>query len=450
MGVVTAVLVVRAIVVGVADVLPGPPGDPRRAAAFWVVLGGALQATLVAATATWLLWGSASEIAIGTNLRLPVAMALMILTAADLALAGRGQVFLQPFGDLARAGDYLDGLRDGRRADLAATSPMPRMVVWGAPPKFVDHRDPNRFTRWTGVAMRGHVPWLHGWGVFGEPSTALPATLKMLAEPIDVDGRVCVPRRVFDQAAVEYFVVPLDGLTKADLQTQFADWSAGQKRGDYEGPAPAGLPLPRMPLFLPGEEEELPVALAIRNESALPRVRIVREVLELEPVTRRTWQPWLDRLRLIAFPSRELPGLARPVVVEKDDASVAHVEPAAAPAASDECRIVSDESQRVVIECTLAKPGVVVLADTFDPDWRLFVTTAGGPRQEQPILRANQIQRACRLPAGRHVIEYEYRSRTFDRTVWITLGAWIAVTAVVMARIFRLRPRHARVPRSSG
>jgi hypothetical protein len=104
----------------------------------------------------------------------------------------------------------------------------------------------------------------------------------------------------------------------------------------------------------------------------------------------------------------------------------------------------------VVIECTLADPGVVVLADTFDPDWRLFVTTAGGPRQEQPILRANQIQRACRLPAGRHVIEYEYRSRTFDRTVWITLGAWIAVTAVVMARIFRLRPRHARVPRSSG
>lgn len=450
MGVVTAVLVVRAIVVGVADVLPGPPGDPRRAAAFWVVLGGALQATLVAVTAAWLLRGSASEIDIGTNLRLPVTVGLVLLTAADLAIAGRGQVFIEPFGDLVRTGDYLDGLRAGRRADLAAASPTPRMVVWGAPPKFVDHRDPNRFTRWTGVAMRGHVPWLHGWGVFGEPSTALPATLKMLAEPIDVDGRVCVPRRVFDQAAVEYFIVPLDGLTKADLQAQFADWSAGQKQGDYEGPAPAGLPLPRMPLFLPGEEEEPPVALAIRNESALPRVRIVRDVLELEPVTRRTWQPWLDRLRLIAFPSRELPGLSRPVVVEKDDASVARVEPAAARAASDECRIVSDESQRVVIECTLADPGVVVLADTFDPDWRLFVTTAGGPRQEQPILRASQIQRACRLPAGRHVIEYEYRSRTFDRTVWITLGAWIAVTAVVMARIFRLRPRHARVPRPSG
>jgi hypothetical protein len=450
MGVVTAVLVVRAIVVGVADVLPGPPGDPRRAAGFWVVLGGALQATLVAVTAAWLLRGSASEIDIGTNLRLPVTVGLVLLTAADLAIAGRGQVFIEPFGDLVRTGDYLDGLRAGRRADLAAASPTPRMVVWGAPPKFVDHRDPNRFTRWTGVAMRGHVPWLHGWGVFGEPSTALPATLKMLAEPIDVDGRVCVPRRVFDQAAVEYFIVPLDGLTKADLQAQFADWSAGQKQGDYEGPAPAGLPLPRMPLFLPGEEEEPPVALAIRNESALPRVRIVRDVLELEPVTRRTWQPWLDRLRLIAFPSRELPGLSRPVVVEKDDASVARVEPAAARAASDECRIVSDESQRVVIECTLADPGVVVLADTFDPDWRLFVTTAGGPRQEQPILRASQIQRACRLPAGRHVIEYEYRSRTFDRTVWITLAAWIAVAAVVMVWCYQGLQQRGRVPRPSG
>jgi len=458
MGVVTAVLAARAIVVGVADVLPGPSGDPRRAAAFWVVIGGALQATLVAATAARLLWGSASEIAIGTNLRLPVAMALMILTAADLALAGRGQVFIEPFGDLVRAGDYLDGLRDGRRADLAAASPTPRIVVWGAPPKFVDHRNPNRFTRWTGVAMRGHVPWLHGWGVFGEPSTALPATLKMLAEPIDVDGRLCVPRRVFDQAAVEYFLVPLDGLTKADLQAQFADWSAGQKQGDYEGPAPAGLPLPRMPLFLPGEEEEPPVALAIRNESALPRVRIVREVLELEPVSRRTWQPWLDRLRLIAFPSPELPGLSIPVVVEANGPSDAAVEPveqrkaaerAVAAAARDECRIVSDESQRVVIECTLAEPGVVVLADTFDPDWRLFVATDGRPLQEHPILRANQIQRACRLPAGRHVLEYEYRSQTFDRTVWITLGAWAAVAAIFMGGLFRERKRHDRVPLSS-
>lgn len=450
MVLVTAALAARAAIVGSADVLPGPPGDPRRVAAFWVVIGGAVQAASAAAAAAWLLRRSSPDVALGTSLRLPVTVGLVLLTAADLAIAGRGQVFLEPFGDLVRAGDYLDRLRDRRPADLAAASAAPRMVVWGAPPKFVDHRDPTRFTRWTGVAMRGHVPWLHGWGVFAEPSTALPATLKMLIEPLDVEGRTCVPRRVFDQAAVEYFVVPLDGLTKADLQAQFADWSAGQKRGDYEGPAPAGPPLPRMPLFLPGEEEEAPVALVIRNESALPRVRIVRDVLELEPVTRRTWQPWLDRLRLIAFPSPELPGLSRPVVVEKDDASVAHVEPAAARAASDECRIVSDESQRVVIECTLADPGVVVLADTFDPDWRLFVTTAGGPRQEQPILRANQIQRACRLPAGRHLLEYEYRSRTFDRTVWITLAAWIAVAAVVMVWCYQGLQQRGRVPRPSG
>jgi hypothetical protein len=455
MGVVTAVLAARGAIVGIADVLPGPPGDPRRAAAFWVVIGGAAQAASVATTAAWLLRGSSPVVVVGTNLRLPVTLALVLLTAADLAIAGRGQVFLEPFGDLVRAGDYLDGLRDGRRADLAAASAAPRIVVWGAPPKFIDHRDPNRFTRWTGVAMRGHVPWLHGWGVFGEPSTALPATLKMLIEPIDVEGQICVPRRVFDQAAVEYFVVPLDGLTKADLQTHFADWSAAQKRGDYEGPAPVGPPLPRMPLFLPGEEEDAPVALVVRNESALPRVRIVRDVFELEPVTRRTWQAWLDRLRLIAFPSPELPGLAGPVVVEQAGEGTAGREPEAkfdeGPAGlADECRIVSDESQRVVIESTLAEPGVVVLADTFDPDWKLFVTTEGGPRQEQTVLRANQIQRACRLPAGRHLLEYEYRSRTFDRTVWITLAAWATVAAVFMARFFRQRSPRGRVPQPSA
>jgi hypothetical protein len=187
-------------------------------------------------------------------------------------------------------------------------------------------------------------------------------------------------------------------------------------------------------------------------------VRIVRDVLELEPVTRRTWQPWLDRLRLIAFPSPELPGLAGPVVVEQAGEGTAGREPeakfeegTAGPAGlADECRIVSDESQRVVIESTLAEPGVVVLADTFDPDWKLFVTTDGGPRQEQTVLRANQIQRACRLPAGRHLLEYEYRSRTFDRTVWITLAAWATVAAVFMARFFRQRPPRERVPRPSG
>ena len=455
MVLVTALLAARAAIVGSADVLPGPPGDPRRAAAFWVVIGGAVQAASVALAAAWLLRGLSAAVTLGASLRLPVTVGLVLLTAADLAIAGRGQVFLEPFGDLVRAGEYLDGLRDERRADLAAVSAAPRMVVWGAPPKFVDHRDPNRFTRWTGVAMRGHVPWLHGWGVFGEPSTALPATLKMLIEPIDVDGRMCVPRRVFDQAAVEYFIVPLDGLTKADLQAQFADWSAGQRQGDYEGAAPVGPPLPRMPLFLPGEEDDAPVALVIRNESALPRVRIVRDVLELEPVTRRTWQPWLDRLRLIAFPSPELPGLAVPVVVERAGEGMVGREPGATSdegptGPADECRIVSDESQRVVIECTLSEPGVIVLADTFDPDWRLFVTTAGGLRQEQPILRANQIQRACRLPAGRHLLEYEYRSQTFDRTVWITLAAWAAGAAVVMVRFFRGRQPHEPAPRPNG
>lgn len=446
MGAVTAALTAWAAIVGSEGVLPGAPGDPRRAAAVWVVIGGAAQAAIVAIAAAWVLRGS-SSVVVGASLRLPVRVAIVLLAAADLAIAGRSQVFVEPFGDLARAGDYLDSLRDGRRADLAAASAVPRMVVWSAPPKFVDHRDPNRFTRWTGMAMRGHVPWLHGWGVFGEPSTALPATLKMLIEPIEVEGRTRVPRRVFDQAAVEYFLVPLDGLTKADLQTQFADWSAGQKLGDYEGPAPVGLPLPRIPLFLPGEEEEPPVALVIRNESALPRVRIVRDVLELEPVTRRTWQPWLDRLRLIAFPSPALPGLAGPVVITQVGGGMAgpslqgrpRAEPEGSPAVADECRIVRDESQRVVIECTLSEPGVVVLADTFHPDWKLFVTTADGPRQEQPVLRANQIQRACRLPTGRHLLEYEYRSRTFDRTVWITLGTWATLAMVVMVRFFRGR-----------
>ena len=83
-----------------------------------------------------------------------------------------------------------------------------------------------------------------------------------------------------------------------------------------------------------------------------------------------------------------------------------------------------DESQRVVVTAELAEPGLVVLADAFHPDWTLTVSSDGADPRPLPIRRVNRIHRGCSLPAGRHVLEFRYHSKTFARTIWITLAAW--------------------------
>ncbi|MBC8075521.1 MAG: YfhO family protein, partial [Chloroflexales bacterium] len=58
----------------------------------------------------------------------------------------------------------------------------------------------------------------------------------------------------------------------------------------------------------------------------------------------------------------------------------------------------------VVLRPSLASPAVVVLADSYDSDWR--VTVDG---QEAPLLRANGIFRGVVVPAGQHEVVFRYR-----------------------------------------
>jgi hypothetical protein len=62
-----------------------------------------------------------------------------------------------------------------------------------------------------------------------------------------------------------------------------------------------------------------------------------------------------------------------------------------------------DSPTRVVIEARLARPGIVVLADAYDPGWRSELD--GAPT---PVLRANLLMRAAIVPAGRHRLVYTY------------------------------------------
>ena len=85
---------------------------------------------------------------------------------------------------------------------------------------------------------------------------------------------------------------------------------------------------------------------------------------------------------------------------------------------------------RTVIEASLRRPGLVVLADRFESGWRL--TIDGRPA---PILRANLLMRAAAVAAGSHTLVFTYRPAS------VRLGAWISLAGLVAFGGLAIRAR---------
>ena len=80
------------------------------------------------------------------------------------------------------------------------------------------------------------------------------------------------------------------------------------------------------------------------------------------------------------------------------------VKPASQPSASSRVSIRRYENTQVVIEIDAAQPGFVVVHDVWHPWW-----TADLDSVEVPILRANVLFRAVHVPAGHHVLTFEFK-----------------------------------------
>ena len=397
---------------------PGSLEPPEWVALFAVVSGG-----LQVAGISMILW-------ILLRKGVSVAVPLLCLLVIDLTVGGRGDLVVGHHRSLTEAASYLDAVAEVRLPAMAAVQPRMRVAVKNAASPLVTLLEPERYVAYLGMTTMTHTPWLFDCGVVGEQSTAMQADADLLFRPLIDEGGTIAPRRAYDLCGVEYFIVTNSKPVVESAETLADDWSPRQKQGEFEGLRPHGGPLPKVPFALPGEPAEPPLIFAVRNKAALPRVRIVRNAVLVPAVSKTDWDYWIDLLKRIAFPDAELPDLTHNIVIERHAGGDEVALPLAmtgdfAAGLTDACRLLIDEPQRVVIEATLTQPGFVVLADSFHRDWRLQVASNGQPVKPVPILRANRLHRACRLPAGHHVLDFHYRSGTFGRTVWVSVVAWL-------------------------
>ena len=92
---------------------------------------------------------------------------------------------------------------------------------------------------------------------------------------------------------------------------------------------------------------------------------------------------------------------------------------------ADQVRIAVYSAERVVVEVDAGSEGYLVLTDAHYPGWQ---ATLDG--QEVPILRADVLFRAVRVPAGTHIVEFRYRPRTFQVGMAISALTLLGIAAV--------------------
>jgi len=131
----------------------------------------------------------------------------------------------------------------------------------------------------------------------------------------------------------------------------------------------------------------------LANERSLPRAWLV-ERFEVIPDE----QAALERLRQPGFDP------ARTVILEKDPGFA--LSPADSPLGS--CTARKPDGDGLDIETNSARPSLLVTSEIFYPGWKAHID--GEPA---PLLRADDVITALRLPAGRHRITLRYEPASF-------------------------------------
>jgi hypothetical protein len=169
-------------------------------------------------------------------------------------------------------------------------------------------------------------------------------------------------------------------------------------------------PLPEKDIALVRHFQEHPSWLYKVNH-VIPRAYIVpKAVVEKEPVK------VLNRLSNKRFDPLKEVILEQPLRIPGKKGFQAHA------------KITRYRNQEVTIRASLNGSGVLVLADSFYPGWRVYVDG-----EEKKILRANFFFRGVPLEAGEHLVEFRYQPRSLAIGLIISL---VTISGVGLWSVF--------------
>ena len=143
-------------------------------------------------------------------------------------------------------------------------------------------------------------------------------------------------------------------------------------------------------------------------DSVTPRIYVVPKA-----IVENDYRAILGRLSSEAFKPREEVILSEPLPVTANENF------------RGQAKFLRYTHHLADIEASLESPGILVLADSFYPGWRVFING-----QEGKILRANYFFRGVRLPAGEHRVEFRYEPRWFMWGLFISIGT-LTLTVVL-------------------
>jgi hypothetical protein len=169
-----------------------------------------------------------------------------------------------------------------------------------------------------------------------------------------------------------------------------------------------------------------------RNKAVYPRAWVVHSARLTAPaVDAKSRNRLIKNLLYMNDPiwsegDRAVLDLRQTALIEVDDTDGLEGFISPAPVGSSEsAAVVKHEPQRVELLARLDRPGLVILADTYYPGWRLTVDG-----KSEPIYRANRLMRAAAVAMGEHTLVYKYEPGSFRAGVLLSTAGLIVVTAL--------------------
>jgi hypothetical protein len=115
------------------------------------------------------------------------------------------------------------------------------------------------------------------------------------------------------------------------------------------------------------------------------------------------------------------------------------------PLSGGTAKLTSYRLNDVTVDVDVPGPALLRLADLWYPDWTVLVDD-----KPATLLKADYMLRAVAVPAGHHIVRFEYRSAAVRQGLMLSLASFAVALGLVLAGWFTSRPVRAAPPAPAG